>query len=456
LGQITGINKRTDIRMSKGTDEGVSARKTHENGQKKGFIKVIDIKLNDTNPRYITEDKFKQLVNSVSNFPKMMRLRPITLNNREEKLILGGNMRYRALLELGYVEIPAEWVQYAEDLTEEEIKRFIIEDNVGFGQWDWDALANDWDAAMLAEWGLDFPAPETNPEPTEKHDLLTDTFTVPPFSVLDTRQGYWQVRKDHWRQLIQDNGESREHTLAKGGMMEAVNSGVSILDPVLAEVVNKWFGLPECKTFDPFAGDSVFGYVSAYLGNTFTGIELRKEQADLNNARVAGMRARYVCDDGQNVSKHVERESQDLLFSCPPYFDLEVYSNLPNDASNQKEYKAFLSILETAFAGALGCLKNNRFAVITVGDIRDEKGYYRRFIDDIANIMANNGAGLYNELILVESIGTLPQRVGKFMEHRKIGKCHQNVLVFYKGDPKQIKKIYPKLTIQIEDESAGT
>ena len=93
----------------------------------------------------------------------------------------------------------------------------------------------------------------------------------------------------------------------------------------------------------------MFGFVSAYLGNEFTGVELRAEQAKLNNERVADMTARYICDDGQNVAKHIEPESQDLLFSCPPYFDLEVYSDLPNDASNQDSYEDFIQILKKRF-----------------------------------------------------------------------------------------------------------
>ena len=154
--------------------------------------------------------------------------------------------------------------------------------------------------------------------------------------------------------------------------------------------------------------------------------------------------------------KHIKEDSQDLLFSCPPYFDLEVYSDLKNDASNQKEYKDFLQILDNAFTRALTCLKENRFAVIVVGDIRDKKGFYYGFADDVKNIFIRNGAKLYNEMIIAESIGTLPQRVGRYMHNRKVGKCHQNVLVFYKGNPKEIKNIYKKLDFKnmVVDESA--
>lgn len=313
---------------------------------------------------------------------------------------------------------------------------------------------------------------EIEDKEVEAHAKLTDTFIVPPFTILDTRQGYWNERKSYWKTLIKDNGESRENTIStieeyskdKGYSKKydknrvkpnSATNGVSILDPVLSELVNLWFGLPKSKTFDCFAGDSVFGYVSSYLGNSFTGIELRQEQADLNNERVKGFNAKYICDDGRNVLKHIEENSQDLLFSCPPYFDLEVYSDLENDASNQDSYEDFIKILYDAFTDAIKCLKNNRFAVITVGDVRDKQGFYYRFVDDIKDIFKRNNVLLYNELILVESIGTLPQRVGRFMEHRKIGKCHQNVLVFFKGNPKEIKNIYPKLE-SIKDESTNT
>jgi len=287
----------------------------------------------------------------------------------------------------------------------------------------------------------------------EKHNKLSDKFIVPPFSILDTRQGYWQDRKRYWRELIGDNGESREGTLAENSIMSEMNNGVSLLDPVLSELVNLWFGIPNGKTFDCFAGDTVFGYVSSALGNNFTGIELRKEQADLNNSRIKDFtESKYICDDGRNVAKHIEKETQDLLFSCPPYFDLEIYSDLENDASNQKEYSDFIQILDDAFCSSAKCLKENRFAVITVGDIRDKNGFYYRFVDDIKDIFKRAGMPLYNEMILVETLGTLPQRVQRSMKNRKVGKCHQNVLVFYKGNPKDIQKHFAEIEVVDNEE----
>jgi hypothetical protein len=120
------------------------------------MIKLSTIKSNPNNPRVIKDDKFAKLVNSIKEFPKMMELRPMVVNS--DMVVLGGNMRLKALKEAGYKEVPGEWVKSAESLTEEEQRRFIIADNVGFGEHDWDMLANEWDAVELEAWGLDMPS----------------------------------------------------------------------------------------------------------------------------------------------------------------------------------------------------------------------------------------------------------------------------------------------------------
>lgn len=158
-----------------------------------------------------------------------------------------------------------------------------------------------------------------------------------------------------------------------------------------------------------------------------------------------GELARYICDDGRNVQKHIPKNSQDFLFSCPPYFDLEVYSDLPNDASNQATYADFIAILKTAFVAACECLKENSFAAIVVGDVRDTKGAYYGFPDSIKQIFSQAGLHLYNELILVEVSGNASIRAAQQMKGRKVVKTHQNVLIFYKGDPSQIRQHYPEI-----------
>ena len=116
-------------------------------------MKLSNLTVNPDNPRLIKDDKFKKLIKSLKDFPKMMELRPIVVD--KNMMILGGNMRYRALQELGFTEIPDNWVKVAKKLTEEEKRRFIVEDNLPFGEWDWDILANNFDVGELLDWGFD-------------------------------------------------------------------------------------------------------------------------------------------------------------------------------------------------------------------------------------------------------------------------------------------------------------
>ena len=125
-------------------------------------MKLSDLKANPKNPRIIKDDKFKKLVKSLQEFPEMMEKRPmVCVTDVDGKLFpLGGNMRLRALQELKYKEIPDEWVMLADEWTEEKRQEFVIKDNVGFGEWDWDALNADFDLEQLADWGLDVPEDE--------------------------------------------------------------------------------------------------------------------------------------------------------------------------------------------------------------------------------------------------------------------------------------------------------
>ncbi|MBV5329754.1 MAG: DNA modification methylase [Chlorobium sp.] len=134
-------------------------------------MKLAEIRPNPANPRLIKDDKFKKLVQSLRDFPQMMELRPIIID--ENNIIQGGNMRYKALLEIGFTEIPDTWVKQGKDLTQEQWREFVIKDNLGFGEWDWDVISNEWDSQQLTDWGLDLPEFET---PIEVKD---DDYDIP-------------------------------------------------------------------------------------------------------------------------------------------------------------------------------------------------------------------------------------------------------------------------------------
>jgi site-specific DNA-methyltransferase (adenine-specific) len=137
------------------------------------WVKTKDIVPNTENPRIIKDDKFKKLVQSIKDFPEMLEIRPIVVNN--EMMILGGNMRLKAIQEIGLKEVP---IIKAENLTEQQQREFLIKDNVGFGEWDWDALANDWDPAELNEWGLDVPNMDLTELEAEEDDFDVDADSI--------------------------------------------------------------------------------------------------------------------------------------------------------------------------------------------------------------------------------------------------------------------------------------
>ena len=141
-----------------------------------------------------------------------------------------------------------------------------------------------------------------------------------------------------------------------------------------------------------------------------------------------------------------------MVFSCPPYADLEVYSDAKEDISNMP-YKQFIEVYNQIIKKSCDQLKDDRFAVFVVGDVRDKKGFYQNFVSDTIMAFWNCGVILYNEMILAESIGTAALRAGKtFSAGRKVIKRHQNVLVFYKGNPKNIKANYPELDLSYINE----
>lgn len=322
---------------------------------------------------------------------------------------------------------------------------------------------------------------------------LQERFIVPPFSVLDTKQGYWQDRKRLWNSLGFDSQETREgiDIVSKGGQVPAVYDlrnemrntlgrepnwdeilqlakqrnihvyeGASIFDPVLAEVCYKWFCPPGGVIIDPFAGGSVRGIVAALLNFEYYGIDLRRQQVEANLKQaeklcrnVSRMPIWLTGNSDHLLTGDYINKQADFIFSCPPYHDLEVYSDNPEDLSNM-DYHDFCEAYRSIITKALNKLKPNRFACFVVGDMRDSKGFYRDFvsetIDCFTNCIDENGcvAHLYNEIILVTVAGSLPLRSGKlFSASRKVGKMHQNVLVFYKGDPSKIKEDFPALEV---------
>jgi hypothetical protein len=330
---------------------------------------------------------------------------------------------------------------------------------------------------------------------------LEAKFVAPPFTVLDTRQGYWQDRRRSWlslgikselgrgadllslspaegarerwqattatRQAMERqnapgyraqaalrSGEGRELQPGKGNARtdygayttneeEGAQGGTSIFDPVLCELMYRWFAPEGGLVLDPFAGGSVRGIVAAKLGHPYTGIDLSAAQLAANRAQAAA-----ILDPSEPVpswlhgdSRHLEEllpagQRYDMVLTCPPYFDLEVYSDDPADLSNAADYGHFLEGYFEVIARAAQRLLDERFMVLVVSEVRDQQGYCHGLVPDTIIAARRAGLHLYNEAVLVNAAGSLPLRVTKYMEaSRKLGRAHQNVLVFVKGKP---------------------
>lgn len=289
---------------------------------------------------------------------------------------------------------------------------------------------------------------------------LEAKFIIPPFSVLDTRQGYWQERKRLWLSLGIESELGRVHdtahsTMAKtsAGMAEEIlqrieqsGSGASVFDPVLCELIYKWFCPVSGHILDPFAGGSVRGIAASILGNDYTGIDLSQAQIEANRQQAGGItpdkQPEWVVGDSFGLDNLLpENKHYDLIFSCPPYHDLEQYTDDPADLSNMS-WGTFREKYKSIIEKCILRLNSNRFAVFVVSEIRDERGSYKGLVPFTIQCFVQGGARYYNEMILVNVVGSLPIRIAGQFAYRKIGRTHQNVLVFYKGDIEQIPKIF--------------
>ena len=276
--------------------------------------------------------------------------------------------------------------------------------------------------------------------------LLWDKFIEPPFSIIDTKSGNWQRRKKEWKRIGMKSEVGRE--------AKSINSGTddyraiknkegydnkekytSIFDPALCEILYHWFCVDGKEILDPFAGGSVRGIVANYLGFKYTGIDIRQEQIDSNREQGLEIldiekQPNWYVGDSNNVLDGFNKEF-DFVFSCPPYADLEVYSDLEGDISNMP-YIEFMKAYEEIIAKSCNLLKSGGYACFVVGEVRDKKGNYIGFVPDTINAFRKCGMNYYNEGILLNPIASASMRANGNMKTQKLVKVHQNILIFKK------------------------
>ena len=262
---------------------------------------------------------------------------------------------------------------------------------------------------------------------------------ITPFSVLDTRTKEWKSKKEHWITTYGIQSElGREETESRTMFWDSPTN-VSIFDPVLCELMYEWFSPMGGKVLDPFAGGSVRGIVAEEMGRKYTGIDLSEKQIEAN--RKQSDKPNWIVGDSSGKIFFLDEEF-DFVFTCPPYYDLEVYSDDASDLSNMSE-KWFDKKLEDIIYKSAIKLKNNRFFAIVVSEVREPSvtgkystGKYRGLVRKTIDMCERHGLDFYNDIILFNSQHQA-SRVGKtyFERNRKIPSVHQNVLVFVKGNP---------------------
>jgi hypothetical protein len=296
---------------------------------------------------------------------------------------------------------------------------------------------------------------------------LADKFGVPPMSVLDRRAGAWQDRRRRWLSLgiaselgrdtrsgaLADlTGPTRSDFIARIMRGEQVGTrtigalvadGVSVFDPVICELVYRWFSPPGGQVLDPFAGGSVRGVVASVLGRRYRGIDLRPEQVEANRSQtLLGHNGQprpapsWVAGDSRTVLRQMRRigHAYDLIFTCPPYGDLERYSDDPADLSAMS-WGDFLHAHRAIIRDAVRLLKPDRFAAWVISDIRGPGGAYRGLVVDTIATFRRHGLELHNDLIILDQVGHAALRAERpFIATRKVTRVHQHLLVFVKGD----------------------
>lgn len=301
--------------------------------------------------------------------------------------------------------------------------------------------------------------------------LLADKWGVPPFSILDRRTGRWRERKNRWLSLgiqselgrdpnlllrspmVREFDYYRHRDRENASMLKDYNwmkrkmadvtpsgAGTSIFDPVLCELVYRWFTNPGDRVLDPFAGGSVRGITASLLERWYTGIDLSAAQVAANEAQEGiGSDTHWpIWLEGDATEQGAllgpPAETYDLVFSCPPYADLEVYSDNPADLSTM-DYTRFSIAHARAIRQACDRLAPNRFAVWVISDVRDKRGHYRGLVGHTVQAFQTAGLALYNDAVLLDPVGTGAVRAGfLFSRARKLIRMHQHVLVFLKGD----------------------
>lgn len=456
-------------------------------------LKIDDLKFDKTNPNQLNQQQMHALRESMSKFGY---LTPVIVD--QNNLIADGEHRVLVYKEFGLTEIPGFKLNLETDIDRRMLRQVM---NKLRGQHDlpMDAL----ELQMILESGennlkdlSELLAQDSNvlkriieeytPGIKDYKEIdgvafgngsIAANWGVPPFSVLDRRTETWQKRRKQWIDFGIASEQGREDVLLfgkhlnirigpitkQGEPQKDYRPTVSVFDPVIAEIMIRWFCLPEqrARIIDPFSGGSVRGIVSSFFSHEYVGLDLNPRQIDANERQYRALQDRmpenhikptWLLGDSYAIDEKLNQLNQepfDFCLTSPPYFHIEHYSDDPHDLNNltYSDFKQRYTHIITSLAKHM---KENTFIAWNVGNARDNSnegdGFYMNQPDLTAQAFKEAGFKLYNELILVHPIYTLPFRLnGMFLPKRTIPRQHEFIQVFYNGSKKSIPRINPKI-----------
>ena len=414
-------------------------------------VKVSRLIPMNNNAKVHTPAQVAHIAASISQFGFNV---PVVLGRGD--VIICGHGRVEAAIKLGLKTIPAVRAAHLDDA---QARLFALADNsitletkmierikadeiadlkVEIEDLDLDSLGLKVDLLKMTRYG--------NGDEARKGSL-SDRFIAPPFSILRAMDGKWQARKNYWLDAMGEGLMGRGYDLMEGGVAQM---STSLFDPTLAEILYTWFCPEEGSILDCYAGGVTRGYVAGALGFSYTGIDISQKQIKEDKGLAGGLKGvQYICGDGEECGR-LCYETFDMLIACPPYYDLEKYSEDDRDMSNMK-YDEFDEKLKRVVKASVALLNNNRFAAYIVGQARDKKGEIHPMAPGVISAFNAAGMFLYNRMILATNIVSAPIRSRGFLNRKVVG-VHQDVLVFYKGDQRNIKNMKFRAPMEIEGE----
>lgn len=392
----------------------------------------------------------------------------------DQMIILAGNHTFEAISSEGSDSVRCEIIE----CSDAEALRINLADNrlAEIGEYDNEDLASllagldgDLDGTGWTAEDIDLLLdPEAGSSKSYKINVpLAEEFIVPPFDVLNAQTSRWQDRKREWLDLGIESWRGRSaglaHTNEKFTSTMGINpaTNTSVFDPVLCEVAYRWFSGPGHAVLDPFAGGSVRGLMAGMLGRGYLGNDLspeqvadnREQEEDFHNrGLIKEFRPVWTVGDSREWVKTLPEDSADMILTCPPYYDLESYSNGPGDLSRMR-YEEFNEIYTEILSGASAALRENRFAVIVTGNVRDGKGRIRDLRQVTVSAMESAGLTYVQDAVLMTMIASASRRArAPFLSKRGITRIHQDVSVFCKGDRGRAAEAAGQVEVYVPDE----